>query len=90
MYLVVRLELSHVDSSLARLDTKTLDNKWQGWQIYAGTKWVRLAQKWDKSGTFSDQISVHFGSVSRFVLFRANLTHFAAKSDIPGLNIGQR
>ena len=30
---------------------------------------------------YTDQISVHFGSVSRFVLFRANLTHFAARSD---------
>ena len=36
------------------------------------------------------RFSVHFGSVSRFVLFRANLTHFAAKSDITGLNVGQR
>ena len=25
-------------------------------------KWVRLAPKWDKSGTFSEQISVHFGA----------------------------
>ena len=39
---------------------------------------VGLASKWDKSESFSDQISVHFCS------FVANLTHFGYKSDIPG------
>ena len=28
-------------------------------------KWVRLDPEWDKSGTFSDQISVHFGWIGK-------------------------
>ena len=52
----------------------------------------QISQKWDKSGTFSDQILVHFSSESQNVLksdlkkvpnlshFGANLTDFGAKS----------
>ena len=32
------------------------------------TNWVRLAQKWDKSGEFFRSDSVHFGSESQNVL----------------------
>ena len=57
-----------------------------------GPKVGQISHKLDKSGTFSDQISVHFGSVSQNVLtlilkshtiivpFGANLTHFGSKS----------
>ena len=49
-------------------------------------KVVQVGLKWDKFGTFSDQISVHFGSGSQNVLisdqnmfqFSANLTHFGS------------
>ena len=55
-----------------------------------GPKVGQIAPKWDKSGTFSDQISVHFGlsqnvlksdlkKLSDSPLFRANLSHFGAK-----------
>ena len=30
--------------------------------------WIRLAPKWDKSATFSDEISVYFGSQSQNIL----------------------
>ena len=55
----------------------------------------QIGTKWDKFGTFSDQISVQFGSPSqivlisnliwkshRFVSFGASLTHFGAEPDI--------
>ena len=65
-----------------------------------GPKVGQIGPKWDKSGTFSDQISVHFNSKSsksqdllksdligpRFVSFGSNLTHFGPKSAIPSLN----
>ena len=38
----------------------------------------QIGPKWDKSGTFSDQISVHFGSKW------AILTHFGRKFDTRG------
>jgi len=46
-----------------------------------GSKWVRLALVWDKSETFSDQISVYFGFgfSPGFVPFGANLTLFGAQ-----------
>ena len=45
----------------------------------------QIGPKWDKSRTFSDQISVHFGLLKSpgFVLFRTNLTHFGPKSGHP-------
>ena len=43
----------------------------------------QIAHKWDKSGTFSDQISVQRYSV--FVQFVANLAHFVARSGIPDM-----
>ena len=43
-----------------------------------GSKVGHIDPKWDKSGAFSDQISVH--------LARANLTNFGAKPTIPGSN----
>ena len=57
----------------------------------------QIDTKWDKSWTFSDQISVHFGAVRQnvlksdlkspgFVPFRATLAHSGPKSDIPGGN----
>ena len=59
-------------------------------------KVVQIGPKRDKPRTFSDQISVHFGSPSQNILksdlkmsqicpFRANLTHFESKyrSSIP-------
>ena len=57
-------------------------------------KWVRLDTKLDKSGAFSDQISVHLAPPRKmhwnliwkspgFVPFGANLTHFGAKLTIP-------
>ena len=59
-----------------------------------GSKVGQIGPKWDKSGTFSDQISVHLARSSQmywnliwkspgFVPFWANLTHFGAKSTIP-------
>ena len=44
-------------------------------------KWVRLEPKWDKSGTFSDQISVHLAHRAPDLSnLGSNLTHFGAKS----------
>ena len=58
-----------------------------------GSKVGQIGPKSDNSWTFSDQISVHFGSASQnvlkfdlilkrpgFVPFRANLKHFEPKS----------
>ena len=56
----------------------------------------QIGPKWDKSGTFSDQISVRFGAranmnwnliwkIPGFVPFAANLANFWAKPDIPVL-----
>ena len=36
--------------------------------VRIGLKVSQIAPKWDKSGTFSDKISVHFGSESQNVL----------------------
>jgi len=59
------------------------------WMTRCGPKVSQIGSKLDKSGTFSDQISVHFGSSrsekSRFLSFGANLTHFGSKSDISGV-----
>ena len=39
------------------------------WVSDLAQKWARLSPtKWDKSGTFSDQISVHFGALRQNVL----------------------
>ena len=46
-----------------------------------GSKVGQIGPSWDKSGTFSDQISVHLAP--GFVPFGANLTHFGAKPTIP-------
>ena len=57
-----------------------------------------LGQSWsdwfhlDKSGTFSDQISVKYWMIcdekfKDIIPFRANLTHFGAKSDIRGADV---
>ena len=35
-------------------------------------KWVRLALKWDKSGAFSDQISVHLAQGSADIAGRGH------------------
>ena len=59
-----------------------------------GSKVGQIGPKWDKSGAFSDQISVHLAQGRQmhwnqiwkspgFVTFRANLTHFGAKPTIP-------
>ena len=46
----------------------------------------QIRPNWDKSKTFSDQISVHFGSLSpRFEPFGANTSHLGDKPDIPAL-----
>ena len=56
-------------------------------------KEAHIGPKWDKSGTFSDQTSVHFGSLSQNVLKfdlkksrirsnGANMTHLGDKPDI--------
>ena len=54
---------------------------------HLGPKVGQIEPKLDKSGTFSDQISVHFGStfVQEFDQFGFNLTHFGAKSEIADL-----
>ena len=41
-----------------------------------------IGPEWDKSGTFLDQISVHFGQ--KIVPFVANVTHFGSKSSQTG------
>ena len=62
---------------------------------------VRLNPKWDKSGTFSDRISVHFGAPRQNVLkfdlkksricpiWANNDTYFGAKPCVPGLSVLQ-
>ena len=56
-----------------------------------GPKVGQIGPKWEKSGTFSDQISVHFGALRQNVLksdlkkFRIFLTHFVHNSDIRGV-----
>ena len=63
----------------------------------APTKVGQIGPKWDKPGTFSDQISVHLAPRAPnalksdlkkpgFVPFGANLTHFEAKPTIPGVD----
>ena len=58
-----------------------------------GSKLGQIRSKWDKTGTFSDQISVHLARSSQmywnliwkspgFVPFEINLTHFGAKPQI--------
>ena len=58
----------------------------------------QIEPKYDKCGTFSDQISIHFASASQDVLkydlkksqicpVWANLTHFGPKSDIPEMGL---
>ena len=39
---------------------KVVIHMWVSGQPDLGPKWVRLTHKWNKSGTFSDKISVHF------------------------------
>ena len=62
-------------------------------------KWGRLDPKWDKSGTFSDQIPVHLAHRAKCTeiwsekvpdLFNlgSNLTHFGAKPTIPAVHPG--
>ena len=57
----------------------------------------QIGHKWDNFGNFSEQISVHFGSLnqnvlksdlkmSRFVPSRSNQTHFVSKSNTPGVD----
>ena len=59
-----------------------------------GSKVGQIGPKWDKSGAFSDQISVHLAPRRQihwnliwkspgFVPFGANLTHFGGKPTIP-------
>ena len=61
-----------------------------------GSKVGQIGPKWDKSGAFSDQISVHLAPPRQmhwnliwkshgFVPYGANLTHFGAKPTIPGV-----
>ena len=40
----------------------------QCWDGKFGPKVGQIGPKWDKSGTFPDQISVHFGSVRQNIL----------------------
>ena len=48
-----------------------------------GPKKGPISPKWDKSGAFSDYISVHLAPNSGFDSFGANLTHLGTKIDIP-------
>ena len=50
-----------------------------------GSKVSQISPKWDKSGTSSNQISVHLAR-SEKVPFGANLIHFGAKPTIPAPN----
>ena len=36
------------------------------WVIRFGPKIGQIGPKWDKSGTFTDQISVHFGAAPKY------------------------
>jgi len=67
------------------------------WVVKFWSKESQISPQRDKSGTSSDQISVHFGLARQnvpksdqkgtgFGLFWANLTHFGAKADTPGLH----
>ena len=47
---------------------RLLNQVLQGWLTRFGLKMGQIGPKWDKSGTFSDQIPVHFGSSSQSVL----------------------
>ena len=49
-----------------------------------GSKVGQIGPKWDKSGAFSDQISVHLAREPRIRPIWATLTHFGAKPTIPG------
>ena len=51
-----------------------------------GPKVGQIGPKWEKSGAFSDQNSVHLARGPGFVPFGANLTHFGAKPTIPAVN----
>ena len=64
-----------------------------------GYKVGQIGTKWDKSGSFSDQISEHLARERQmlwnlirkgpgFVPFGANLTHFGAKPTIPNTTAG--
>ena len=74
----------HLSVVQRHLDRRNVRLDFQG--VRFGPKVGQIGPKWDKSGTFSDQISVHFGSPSQNVLnydlkksytctIRANLTH---------------
>ena len=57
-------------------------------------KWGRLAPKWDKSEAFSDQIPVHFGSLSeqisvRFGSVSKNVLKSYLKKSPFGVNLPQ-
>ena len=47
-----------------RLKFWTLADAWY-WVTRFGPKMGQIGPKWDKSGTFSDQISVHFGAAPK-------------------------
>ena len=61
-----------------------------------GSKVGQMCPRWDKSGAFSDQISVHLArpiwgpnliwKSPGFVQFGANLPHFGAKPSIPSVH----
>ena len=90
------------------LDIMYLPSKlyWYGCSVRSGMvvlapKWVRLDPKLDKSGTFSDQISVHLARWAKcseiwsekfpnLSNLGANLTHFGAKPTIPVLSSEER
>ena len=58
---------NHQTDSPANLDISDRDkvkstNKLRVWVTRLGPKMGQIGLKWDKSGTFSDQISVHLGA----------------------------
>ena len=71
-----------MSSRLARIERRI-----HARDVRCGAKVGPIGPKWNKSGTFSDQISVHFGldigsEIQAFVPFEVNLIHFGVKSDI--------
>ena len=54
--------------------------RWRTWMSNLASKLGQIGPKWEKYGTFLDQISVHL-EPRGFVTFCANLTHFGAKTN---------
>ena len=54
-----------------------------GRDVRFGPNLCQIGSKWDKSGTFSDQISEQYEQVPDLSHLGAILTHFGAKSELP-------